>query len=634
MQRVRRRRPTRTTRARFVTMVARTPARARRRAVNERDDATTLASETFARAIAPPVDARTLVRENVEMSNSELSEPPQVAAAAERESARERRRKGDGIANGRRANVPGWWKKVDPTPIEAHGVDLSIPRGPYPSAKDATAALKRLAIAERRGIKTCTRRHSGKRSVLMCKAVEALRVTGKRDVVPGVDCAYTAIIEKNDRVRYGATGSFWITKYVPHTYHLCRAVPSYPVKSIARDPRVRAIVKAGGEKVKGRAIVSAVLENFGIAIPARSATIVKRTVLSEAEETYNETCATDAARDRARDRCAMPKRARACDDVKHSCARVRENASDVEIDLNAIQAFVDGLSDEDLSALANGPRAFDAAMHDVQSEGARANALLAIDAINFCFWPDHGEVESGERGLEYEDVAGGVRTVASEDANAVAAATLAAMEVGDLRTMLNWPRALPQEEERVRLLREVGEGLLEHFDGSARKLIEAAKGSAAKLVDLVLMYFPGFRDAAVYKGRQVHFYKRAQIFVGDVWGAFQGEGLGRFDDIESTLTMFADYRVPVVLRECGILKYSERLAQKVRTKQIIPANSEEEIEIRACTIVAVEEIKRLLVEKRKLVVSSVVIDWMLWEIGEKKRYTSHEPHHRTLTIFY
>jgi hypothetical protein len=42
----------------------------------------------------------------------------------------------------------------------------------------------------------------------------------------------------------------------------------------------------------------------------------------------------------------------------------------------------------------------------------------------------------------------------------------------------------------------------------------------------------------------------------------QGEGLGRFDDI-SQLTMFADYRVPVVLRQMGILVYSSQLAQKV-----------------------------------------------------------------------
>ena len=216
----------------------------------------------------------------------------EVAAAAERESAGERRRGGDGIASGSPANVPGWWDRVDPTPIGAHGADASISRGPYPRGKDATAALKRLAIAEGRGIKICKRRHSGTRPVLMCKAVEPLSVTGRRDIVPGVDCAYTAIVEKNDRVRYGADGSFWITKYVPHTHHLCRAAPSYSVKDIARDARVRAFVKAGGEKVKGRAIVSAVRETLGVAIPARSASRVKRTALSEVEETVNDTFLT------------------------------------------------------------------------------------------------------------------------------------------------------------------------------------------------------------------------------------------------------------------------------------------------------------------------------------------------------
>ena len=42
----------------------------------------------------------------------------------------------------------------------------------------------------------------------------------------------------------------------------------------------------------------------------------------------------------------------------------------------------------------------------------------------------------------------------------------------------------------------------------------------------------------------------------------QGKGLGRLDDIDQ-LTMFADYRVPVTLRELGILRYSNELEQKV-----------------------------------------------------------------------
>lgn len=40
---------------------------------------------------------------------------------------------------------------------------------------------------------------------------------------------------------------------------------------------------------------------------------------------------------------------------------------------------------------------------------------------------------------------------------------------------------------------------------------------------------------------QVFLYKRAQIFVGDLYGAFQGKGLGAFHDLHF-ITMFADYR--------------------------------------------------------------------------------------------
>jgi hypothetical protein len=42
----------------------------------------------------------------------------------------------------------------------------------------------------------------------------------------------------------------------------------------------------------------------------------------------------------------------------------------------------------------------------------------------------------------------------------------------------------------------------------------------------------------------------------------QGRGLGSFHDIHK-LTMFADYRVPVVLRELGVLKYDEDLGSRV-----------------------------------------------------------------------
>ncbi len=102
------------------------------------------------------------------------------------------------------------------------------------------------------------------------------------------------------------------------------------------------------------------------------------------------------------------------------------------------------------------------------------------------------------------------------------------------------------------------------FDGLAENIVIQANGSAVKLVCLILRYLPGFRDTVVYRGRLVHLYKRAQILVGDLWAAYgrilsreQQEGesdekvrrksIYCFHDM-SQLTMFADYRVPQILR--------------------------------------------------------------------------------------
>ena len=68
----------------------------------------------------------------------------------------------------------------------------------------------------------------------------------------------------------------------------------------------------------------------------------------------------------------------------------------------------------------------------------------------------------------------------------------------------------------------------------------------------------------------MYHFKRAQIFVADVWGAFGGEGLGQFIDIDK-LTMFADYIVPAVLRSWKVLEYSPSLATKVDSGQVIPS---------------------------------------------------------------
>jgi len=327
-----------------------------------------------------------------------------------------------------------------------------------------------------------------------------------------------------------------------------------------------------------------------------------------------------------------------CARVRATCAKVTQRARQVTVDADAVARFVDALSDDDVARLKQGCRGFDDGAHhgDVRGDDeAMAMFTLCVDAINFCFWPDHDDgVEEDER-LEYEHLTRGWRSAYARDWTALTCERLQTMSGTDLRAILNWPRPLPDEETRARLIREVGDGLAKSFGGSCAEFVRAANGSAVRLVALCIEHFPGFRDEARDGnwGDDVFFYKRAQIFGGDLGGGFRGQGLGSFHDIEA-LTMFADYRVPVTLREQGILHYDDALLTKIVNKVEIPAKSAEEIEIRACTVMAVEAIRECFAKKRGERVSSIVIDWLLWEKGEAKRNTSTEPHHRTRTTFY
>ena len=75
-------------------------------------------------------------------------------------------------------------------------------------------------------------------------------------------------------------------------------------------------------------------------------------------------------------------------------------------------------------------------------------------------------------------------------------------------------------------------------DLSVVRLIREADHSAGKLVNLLAKHFECFRDEARFEGQKVRFLKRAQIFVADLWAAFNGTGYGEFHDI-GHLTMFA-----------------------------------------------------------------------------------------------
>ena len=281
--------------------------------------------------------------------------------------------------------------------------------------------------------------------------------------------------------------------------------------------------------------------------------------------------------------------------------------------------------------------------------------IFVLDALNWCFWPT--------KDFEYEQLAMSLTNVLRKDNHAFDAMRLLNLKLEELQSWF-LPNILPTPAERLNKIHELGYVLHTQFDGQAINLVKRANNSATKLVDLVVQYFPGFRDHSIYNGKQVFFYKRAQILVGDLWAAFgrqtnftnSSDDLGtsasetsnhcNFPDI-SELTMFADYRVPQLLREEGLLVYAEELAKKVDEYVEIPSNSKEEVEIRSCTVQCVEMLLNAIkdhflqdkdryhsdLKERVCKITSVELDWLLWQIGEG-RCKIMKPHHRTLTVYY
>eukprot|EP00808_Paulinella_micropora_P001096 g16979.t1 len=328
--------------------------------------------------------------------------------------------------------------------------------------------------------------------------------------------------------------------------------------------------------------------------------------------------------------------------VRRSCWELAEVAQSVHIDHAALQAEL--TQHTALYSRAALPPNWAQSYHFQHAErpDLTAQYVLVLDALNFCFWPLEG--------YEYAELAGSLKSVLEKDPTAFDAKHLANMSSEELSSWLQPPAGsalakkrwaakkqgaytIPLVAERARALREVGRALLRRFEGHASQLVREAKCSAVELVRLVTAHLPAFRDHCVFEGRQRFFYKRAQILVGDLWGAFGGRGLGHFTDLEQ-LTCFADYRVPQLLRHLQILRYSDELARRVDAREEMPAGSLEELEVRACTVHAVE---LLCAEQRKLFPENFLhpfqLDWLLWERGEKL-LAEMRPHHRVLTIYY
>ncbi len=262
--------------------------------------------------------------------------------------------------------------------------------------------------------------------------------------------------------------------------------------------------------------------------------------------------------------------------------------------------------------------------------------IFVLDALNFCFWEDPAQPKwrieyKGEEFSGYWALAASLKRAFEEGVpltNAEFLATISSKTVGKI---FRGNKKIPLFQRRVENLREVGTVLLEKYDGTFVNVLQKANQSAVMLVRDVVKNFPSFNDIAVYEGQTVYLYKRAQLLVADLYGAFDGEGYGEFNDLYQ-LTIFADYKLPQVLRHYHVLEYDEYLSNMVDNYTHFAPGSPEEVEIRSATVQAVELMRQSLTNGHGSI-PAFKLDWWLWTLGQNDS-VREKPYHRTRTIFY
>ncbi|MDI7277898.1 MAG: queuosine salvage family protein [Anaerolineae bacterium] len=315
------------------------------------------------------------------------------------------------------------------------------------------------------------------------------------------------------------------------------------------------------------------------------------------------------------------------DEVRAACRQVAEGASYVHVAREAIPGYAASLPLEQAVCPAHDPHT-----HYLGHRADTVAFFLTLDAINFGsgYFP-HLRKRPGLSG--YFTVAASLNDRFRAH-GPLTAEELAALGPEDCARLFGQDLANPPIAELMQLfasaLRDLGRYLLEGFAGSFTGLVEAAGGSAAELVRL-LVAMPFYNDVEPYGALQVPFYKRAQLTAADLALAFGGQGWGRFRDLDR-LTIFADNLVPHVLRVDGILRYEAGLAARIDREELIAAGSAQEVEIRACAVHAVE----LVVESLRgmgRAVTAQGLDFLLWNRGQQPAYKAR-PRHRTRTVFY
>lgn len=255
--------------------------------------------------------------------------------------------------------------------------------------------------------------------------------------------------------------------------------------------------------------------------------------------------------------------------------------------------------------------------------------LILCESLNFCYWDIDtkwkieykGEWYSGSFGLFYA-----ISKAIKNGYNLLDINYLENLTIDELNEIFKGTTVIPMLNERYEIIKKLAKELKKIED--IKELFNV--NSDVDLLNKIINNFSNFKDISLYKGKEIYFFKRAILLVGDL--ILNVDFIKERIENDNNMLGCADYKIPQVLRQLGILEYSKELTSLIDSKQIIEHDSEMEIEIRANMLYAIELIKDEL-QQKGIDMNSVQIDNALWLLSKNKDF-KNKPHHLTRTIYY
>ncbi len=301
---------------------------------------------------------------------------------------------------------------------------------------------------------------------------------------------------------------------------------------------------------------------------------------------------------------------------------VIENANYVSIDEEKLQEFANKIKDtKTIHWLASNPFG----LLNLSKEELSL-FLLIYGSIDFCFWgnpkwtiqTEIGNLD-GAFALLYA-----LLKEAKENKQFLTPMYLKNLTEEQFETILKGNTKIPLFKERYYIITSIGKILVEKNITSFYQEINE-KTTDTELFDYVIQTFPFLEDTRTYNGETIYFYKLAQLMTSDILHLRAMKENIKVDI--SHLVGCADYKLPQVLHQFGVISYKSELEQQLLNKQELEENSKEETEIRAATIVAIHRLSKITG------IDAIEINDMIWLQGQDKSLP-WIPYHLTKTPSY